>query len=66
MHCCVCACVVVNQVVIGAHGRLKNWVMNRMLDIDNIVILVFDEADEMLKADSFLDDTGAVGRRPLF
>lgn len=45
-------------MIIGTHGRLKNWVSRRQLDIDNIVILVFDEADEMLKADSFTDDTG--------
>lgn len=37
---------------------MKNWVSKRQLDIDHICILVFDEADEMLKADAFADDTG--------
>jgi hypothetical protein len=46
------------QVVIGTHGRLKNWVSKRLLEVDNINILVFDEADEMLKADAFADDSG--------
>lgn len=46
------------QVIIGTHGRLKNWVAKRQLDVDRICILVFDEADEMLKADAFADDSG--------
>jgi hypothetical protein len=49
----------ITQVIIGTHGRMKNWVSKRQLDIDHICILVFDEADEMLKADAFADDTGA-------
>lgn len=44
-------------MVIGTHGRLKTWVSKRLLDIDSVVILVFDEADEMLKADGFADDS---------
>eukprot|EP00879_Flechtneria_rotunda_P015545 GHRR01016256.1.p1 GENE.GHRR01016256.1~~GHRR01016256.1.p1 ORF type:complete len:459 (+),score=143.72 GHRR01016256.1:226-1602(+) len=47
----------VEQVIIGTHGRLKNWVSKRQLDVDRISILVFDEADEMLKADAFADDS---------
>jgi len=46
-----------DQVVIGTHGRLKNWVSKRLLEVDAINILVFDEADEMLKADAFADDS---------
>jgi hypothetical protein len=46
------------QVIVGTHGRLKNWVAKRQLDVDRICILVFDEADEMLKADAFADDSG--------
>lgn len=49
------------KVIIGTHGRMKNWVSQRQLEIDNIVILVFDEADEMLKAEAFADDTGVCG-----
>jgi hypothetical protein len=51
---------VVLQVIIGTHGRLKNWVSKRQLDVDRISILVFDEADEMLKAEAFADDSGAL------
>jgi ATP-dependent RNA helicase DDX19/DBP5 len=44
-------------------------VAKRQLDVDRICILVFDEADEMLKADAFADDSGedaaAAGPRPL-
>ena len=41
----------------GTHGKLKNWVQKRLLDLDGVAILVFDEADEMLKADGFADDS---------
>eukprot|EP00882_Tetradesmus_deserticola_P008322 GHRQ01008774.1.p1 GENE.GHRQ01008774.1~~GHRQ01008774.1.p1 ORF type:complete len:492 (+),score=257.21 GHRQ01008774.1:272-1747(+) len=47
----------IEQVIIGTHGRLKNWVAKRQLDVDRVCILVFDEADEMLKADAFADDS---------
>ncbi|EFJ52048.1 hypothetical protein VOLCADRAFT_103235 [Volvox carteri f. nagariensis] len=46
-----------DQVVVGTHGKLKNWVQKRLLDLDYVTILVFDEADEMLKADGFADDS---------
>ncbi|KAG2490675.1 hypothetical protein HYH03_010844 [Edaphochlamys debaryana] len=45
------------QVVVGTHGKLKNWVQKRLLDLEGVAILVFDEADEMLKADGFADDS---------
>ncbi|PNW83108.1 hypothetical protein CHLRE_06g306850v5 [Chlamydomonas reinhardtii] len=45
------------MVVVGTHGKLKNWVQKRLLDLDGVAILVFDEADEMLKADGFADDS---------
>jgi superfamily II DNA/RNA helicase len=45
------------QVVIGTHGKLKTWVSKRLLSLDSVAILVFDEADEMLKADGFADDS---------
>jgi len=50
-----------SQVVIGTHGKLKNWVSKRVLDVNRVTILVFDEADEMLKADAFADDSGVGG-----
>lgn len=45
------------QVVIGTHGKLKAWASKRLLELKGICILVFDEADEMLKADGFADDS---------
>lgn len=54
---------ITEHVVIGTHGRLKHWTSKKMLDLDNIQILVFDEADEMLKEDGFADDSvGKWGR----
>jgi len=35
--------------VIGTHGKLKNWLSKRILDVSAIKILVFDEADQMLQ-----------------
>jgi ATP-dependent RNA helicase DDX19/DBP5 len=35
--------------VIGTHGKLRDWMQKRVLDVRSIRILVFDEADEMLK-----------------
>lgn len=46
-----------DQVVCGTHGKLKNWIGRRTMPIRSIKILVFDEADEMLKADGFADDS---------
>lgn len=35
--------------MIATHGRLKDWVSKRLLNLRTVKILVFDEADEMLK-----------------
>ncbi len=40
---------ITEQVVIGTHGKLKNWLSKRILDVSGIKILVFDEADQMLQ-----------------
>lgn len=40
---------ITEQVVIGTHGTLKNWLSKRILSFRFVRILVFDEADEMLK-----------------
>ena len=40
---------ITQQVVIGTHGKLKNWASKRMLLYRFMKILVLDEADEMLK-----------------
>ena len=59
-HCCRNQ-KVTEQVVIGTHGKLKNWLSKRTLDVSAVKILVFDEADQMLEASthrckcSFLD-----------
>jgi ATP-dependent RNA helicase DDX19/DBP5 len=45
------------QVVVGTHGKLKDWIGRRVLNIKSMKILVFDEADEMLKQDGFADDS---------
>lgn len=42
------------HIVIGAHGRLKNLLSKRQLDVSAIKILVFDEADIMLEVGSCL------------
>jgi len=47
-----------DQIVIGTHGTIKNWMgRNRILPVDGMRILVFDEADEMLARDGFGDDS---------
>lgn len=46
-----------DQVIFATHGKLKGWIGRRMMPIRNIRILVFDEADEMFKADGFADDS---------
>lgn len=40
---------VVEQVIVGTHGTLHNWIGRRQLPLRGLRILVFDEADEMLK-----------------
>ena len=40
---------ITEHVVIGTHGTLKHWFSKRMLSFRSMRILVFDEADEMLK-----------------
>lgn len=48
---------VTEHVVVGTHGRLKSWVSRRTMPVDQVKILVFDEADEMLKTDAFASDS---------
>ncbi|XRB17519.1 DEAD-box ATP-dependent RNA helicase 38 [Pseudoscourfieldia marina] len=46
------------QVIIGTPGTLKNWITSGRkppLDVTNLKILVFDEADQMLDANNFKD-----------
>ena len=40
--------------MIGAHGKLKNWMSKRQLDVSAVKILVFDEADQMLEVSAAL------------
>lgn len=46
---------ITQQVVIGTHGKLKNWMGKRMLGLTCIKVLVMDEADEMLKVSGLHD-----------
>uniref|UniRef100_A0A061R2Y7 RNA helicase n=1 Tax=Tetraselmis sp. GSL018 TaxID=582737 RepID=A0A061R2Y7_9CHLO len=46
-----------DQVIIGTLGKLKSWANKRQLQFRDMRIMVFDEADEMLKADGFADDS---------
>lgn len=48
---------ITEHVVIGTHGKLKSWVSRRAMPVDSVKILVFDEADEMLKTDAFASDS---------
>ena len=48
---------IVDHVVVGTHGKLKSWVARRVLAVKTVKILVFDEADEMLKTDAFASDS---------
>ena len=45
------------QIVVGTLGKLKSWASKRQLQFKAMRIMVFDEADEMLKADGFADDS---------
>lgn len=38
-------------------GKIKSWASKRQLQFKAMKIMVFDEADEMLKADGFADDS---------
>ena len=40
---------VTEQVMVGTHGQLKNLYNKRTLKFQAVRIVVFDEADEMLK-----------------
>ena len=41
---------ITEQVMVGTHGQLKNLYSKRILKFQAVRIVVFDEADEMLKA----------------
>mmetsp|Transcript_17552 Transcript_17552/g.44569 ORF Transcript_17552/g.44569 Transcript_17552/m.44569 type:complete len:594 (+) Transcript_17552:220-2001(+) len=46
-----------HQIIIGTHGKIKSWVSKRLLSFGCMQLMVFDEADEMLKGDGFADDS---------
>jgi len=48
---------ITDHVVIGTHGRLKAWMARRVMSVAAMRVLVFDEADEMLKTDAFASDS---------
>lgn len=43
------------QIVIGTAGKITNLISSRKLALDDVRVLVFDEADEMMKVDGFKD-----------
>ncbi|CAI0469291.1 unnamed protein product, partial [Linum tenue] len=45
------------QVVIGTPGTIKRWMSQRKLSVQEMKVLVFDEADHMLAKDGFQDDS---------
>ncbi|XLS82166.1 hypothetical protein HN51_047997, partial [Arachis hypogaea] len=45
------------QVVIGTPGTIKKWISFKNLNLTRLMILVFDEADQMLAEDGFKDDS---------
>lgn len=48
---------ILSQIVIGTPGTLKRYMSNRNLIVNDMKILVFDEADHMLAQDGFQDDS---------
>ncbi|KAL7143715.1 hypothetical protein ABFS83_08G210700 [Erythranthe nasuta] len=50
------------QVIIGTPGTLKKWITARKLRLNQMKILVFDEADHMLGQSGFRDDSVAIMR----
>ncbi|XP_021770513.1 DEAD-box ATP-dependent RNA helicase 38-like [Chenopodium quinoa] len=48
---------ITTQVIIGTPGTIKKWISLRKLSLSYMKILVFDEADHMLAADGFKDDS---------
>jgi len=48
---------ITDTIVIGTHGRLKAWMARRVMSVSAMRVLVFDEADEMLKTDAFASDS---------
>ncbi|KAL5563769.1 hypothetical protein UlMin_033516, partial [Ulmus minor] len=45
------------QIVIGTPGTIKKWMSAKKLAVNNVKILVLDEADHMLAVDGFKDDS---------
>ncbi|CAL5221233.1 g3385 [Coccomyxa viridis] len=48
---------ITEQVMVGTHGSLKNLYSKRVLKFQSVRVVVFDEADEMLKLDGFGSDS---------
>jgi ATP-dependent RNA helicase DDX19/DBP5 len=48
---------ITQQIVIGTAGKLKSMIASRLLGLDGIRILVFDEADQMLSTDGFQESS---------
>ncbi|KAI3832186.1 hypothetical protein MKX03_012745 [Papaver bracteatum] len=48
---------ITDQIVVGTPGTIKKWMSVKKLSVDDMKILVFDEADHMLAEDGFKDDS---------
>ena len=42
-----CAVPLALQIVIGTHGRVKSFIQKRLMPVNSIKLLVFDDADEI-------------------
>lgn len=45
------------HILFGTHGKLKGFFQRRWLSLNNVRVLVFDEADNMLELSGFADDS---------
>uniref|UniRef100_A0A7S0YU80 RNA helicase n=1 Tax=Polytomella parva TaxID=51329 RepID=A0A7S0YU80_9CHLO len=43
---------IVQQIIVGTHGRIKNWLEKRVLFLEEVKVIVLDEADNILDASS--------------
>jgi predicted RNase H-like nuclease len=48
---------ITQHVVVGTAGKLKSLMASRLLGLEGIKIMVFDEADQMLSVDGFQESS---------
>lgn len=47
---------IIDQIIIGTPGTLKRWISHKQLDLSNVKMIVFDEADQMFYERTFFDE----------